>query len=185
MKAFRAAFNAICRNASSAEAIKFNYHTNKDNIDHASGLGKEPFGFFPPRSVPEGRGSNGQLKIPKCTIHDTIDSALQQLQYLTDISIKINDYYGRQILFALTSAFVCITVQLYYLIIHMRLGFAGNEVLALCSCILIVIHVVEFAVILMASDKVKQEVRSNFPLKILSLLLTSKISLWHSVRDEI
>lgn len=148
----RALLNAIHRNAS--DAIKFNYHTNKDKISHASG--QRSFEEFCLRTV---GGQGGNSRIPKSEIHDTVDVVLQQVQLLMEVSLKINQYYGRQILFALTSAFICITVQLYYLIIHMRSGFVGIEqVLAFCSCILIMIHFVEFAVILMAGDKVKKEV---------------------------
>jgi len=90
---------------------------------------------------------------------ECIDKVLCALQSLTSIISNINKFYGRQILFALSSAFICITVQLYYLIIHMRFGFAGIALmLAFCSCILIIIHLVEFGVVLLAGDKIVKEV---------------------------
>lgn len=144
-------FNAIYRNASSAEAIKFNHRANKDKISHANGL-KVP--------LDDVRARGEHSTIPKSTISDKIEGALQLIRSLTDISLKINHYYGRQVLFTLSSAFICVTVQLYYLIIHMWFSFTGiDQLYALCSCILIAMHLVEFGAILMVGDKVKKEVR--------------------------
>lgn len=155
MKAFRAAtFDLIHRNVSSIEAIKHNYHTNKDGISHADCLRTQRFGDnVRLRSISVVSSS------PKSEFSDTIDAVLELVHSLMEISLKINQYYGRQILCALTSAFVCITVQLYFLIIDLRSDFVGlNIVLAACSSTLIAIHLVEFGAVLTAGDKAKKEV---------------------------
>ena len=93
------------------------------------------------------------------SVYEQIDEILHSIQELLKISVKIDQYFGRQILCCLTSGFVCITVQLYYMINNMRFGFEGIEqILTVCSCILITIHFIEFSSILMAGDKVKKEV---------------------------
>lgn len=115
-------------------------------------------------------GIEDNLRFPRSNIYKTIDDVLQHIQRLMEISVKINYYYGRQILMSMTAGFICITIQLFYLINHLRSGFVGVEQgLACCSCILISLHVVEFGAILVSGDKVKKEVCSTavFDLEII------------------
>lgn len=158
MTAFYAAYNRHV--TSTGESIKFNYHTNKDNV---SGSRKPTLADVRSRTVTVSHGGNiDNLRFPKSNIIDTIDDVLQHILRLMGISLQINHYYGRQILFSLVAGLICITVQFYFLIIHLRFGFVGVEqVWAFCSCILILLHVIEFGSILVAGEKVKKEVRSS------------------------
>lgn len=99
------------------------------------------------------------MENPEGKINATIEAVGRNIQVLMTVAAQINRFFGLQTLFAMLSGFVCVTVQSYYLIMHLRVGLGeGEQILALCSCSLLALHLVEFGAILTAGEKVKTEV---------------------------
>lgn len=163
------------------ETIKLNNQANRDKISHAGDVKKQQFVSRRLKTVSD--HNIWDSRIHRMPIYETVDIILDQIRSLLDISVKINQYFGRQLLFALSSAFICITVQLYYLIMHMRFGFEeAVRIFAFCSCVLIAIHIIEFGVILLPSDKVKNEVgfakvlQTDLNFELISIRLGTRIN---------
>ncbi|XP_053690866.1 gustatory and pheromone receptor 32a-like [Sabethes cyaneus] len=83
---------------------------------------------------------------PFYTISDTVDNIYQMVEHLQQLAVKINDSFGKQAVFSLLSAFICITVQLYYLLNQIRAGFVipGAAVFCLAASSLLLLHGIEF-----------------------------------------
>lgn len=77
---------------------------------------------------------------------DCIRSVREVVEQLQRLAARINDCFGKQVVFSLLSAFICVTVQLYYLLNHIESGFAYNgwEIYTAAACSLLVLHGVEF-----------------------------------------
>jgi gustatory receptor len=85
-----------------------------------------------------------------------IKETVEHFQILTE---KINRFFGKQIVFSLLSGFICITVQLYYIMSHIKAGFAQRnaETLAVGSCSLLFLHGMEFWSIFTSGDMAKTQ----------------------------
>lgn len=90
------------------------------------------------------------------------------LQYLAtiidkifDISVVVNNHYGKIVLFALLSSFVCITAQVYYFISVCRKFslYKHPEISLMTSCVLVSLHIVEMGIIFPLGSKIKAEVQ--------------------------
>lgn len=86
-----------------------------------------------------------------------LDSVIDKIQ---DISESLDKHYGKIVLFALLSSFVCITAQVYYLINICRKfsSFKNPEISMSVSCILVTLHIVEMGVMFPLGSKIKREV---------------------------
>ena len=85
-----------------------------------------------------------------------IKEVTEQFQLLTE---RINLFFGKQIVFSLLSGFICITVQLYYIMSHIKNGFTQKnaETQALASCSLLFLHGMEFWSIFTSGDLAKTQ----------------------------
>lgn len=116
------------------------------------------------------------MENPEGKINATIEAVGRNIQLLMTVAAQVNRFFGLQILFALLSGFVCVTVQSYYLIMHLRVGLDEEEqIYVFCSCSLLAIHLVEFGAILAAGEKVKAKVRSEFRLHDMNLKVSSSL----------
>lgn len=72
------------------------------------------------------------------------------------MSKKIQIYYS-QVIFTILSAFICLTVQLFYLINHIRHGFNGEHSIlhSTACCSLIFTHILELWAIFISGHQVK------------------------------
>lgn len=150
----------FCRQANAVEVINLHFHTNKGDTKKGS--------------IGHGRGVN--FENPEGKIKATIEAVGRNIQVLMAVSAQINRFFGLRILFAMLSGFVCVTVQSYYLIMHLRVGLDEKEqIYALCSCSLLAIHLAEFGAILAAGEKVKAEVRTEFRRHDVNLKVSSSL----------
>ncbi|XP_058062069.1 uncharacterized protein LOC131212284 [Anopheles bellator] len=76
---------------------------------------------------------------------DSIQRIREVVEVLQELSAKVNRCFGKQAIFSLLSAFTCVTVQLYYMLNHIKSGFTTPhaEVYALASCSLLFLHGIE------------------------------------------
>ncbi|XP_049547991.1 gustatory receptor for bitter taste 66a-like [Anopheles darlingi] len=88
----------------------------------------------------------GNIKIRPISPLDSIQHIREVVEVLQDLSVKINQCFGKQAIFSLLSAFTCVTVQLYYMLNHIKSGFTTprSEIYALASCSLLFLHGIEF-----------------------------------------
>ncbi|XP_053670857.1 uncharacterized protein LOC128721158 [Anopheles nili] len=86
------------------------------------------------------------IKIRAISPLDSIQHIREVVELLQDLSVKINQCFGKQAIFSLLSAFTCVTVQLYYMLNHIKSGFMvyRSEIYALSSCSLLFLHGIEF-----------------------------------------
>lgn len=98
------------------------------------------------------------------SILDNIEVLIDNLQ---EISEKINNYFGTQIMFNLISGFVCITIQLYYVINNAKSGFdvEGADIFVTASLSLVALHALEFWSVFSSGNLIKnkwRQVLTNF-----------------------
>lgn len=98
--------------------------------------------------------------LPIINLNDSFYYIKEVIELYQSLSFEINEYFGKQILVTLLSSFICITVQLYYVIQHIGSGFSapGAEILVLGSCCLLILHILEYWVILTSGDMAKKQV---------------------------
>ncbi|EDS26201.1 conserved hypothetical protein [Culex quinquefasciatus] len=101
----------------------------------------------------------GTIKIRPISAADAIQNIREVVEHLQDLSIKINDCYGKQAIFSLLSAFICVTVQLYYMLNHIKSGFSQSrsEIYALAACSMLFLHGVEFWSLFTSGENVRGE----------------------------
>lgn len=87
----------------------------------------------------------GNIKIRPISPVETIQNAREIVEHLQDLAMKINECFGKQVIFSLLSAFICVTVQLYYMLNHIKSGFtqSRSEIYALAACSMLFLHGVE------------------------------------------
>lgn len=104
-----------------------------------------------------------QNYLPVINLNDSFYYIKEAIELYQKLSFKINEYFGKQILVTLLSSFICITVQLYYVIQHIGSGFSapGAEILVLGSCCLLILHILEYWIILTSGDMSKKQVVLN------------------------
>ncbi|XP_062559006.1 uncharacterized protein LOC134223814 [Armigeres subalbatus] len=88
----------------------------------------------------------GNIKIRPVSPAETVQNTREVVEYLQELATKINDCFGKQAIFSLLSAFICVTVQLYYMLNHIKTGFSQSqaEIYALAACSMLFLHGVEF-----------------------------------------
>ncbi|XP_055605589.1 uncharacterized protein LOC129753766 [Uranotaenia lowii] len=86
------------------------------------------------------------IKIRPISPIESIHNVREVVELLQDLATKINDCYGKQAIFSLLSGFICVTVQLYYILNHIKNGFSQPraEIYALAACSVLFLHGVEF-----------------------------------------
>lgn len=120
--------------------------------------------------------------MPPINDQDVVNTIFEIVEKIQEISNKLNKYFGKkvnvqimfgqnfttfnpfcclfvfQVIFTILTAFICLTVQLFYLINHIRNGFPTNKsVLAsIASCSLISMHVLELWAIFFSGHKIKE-----------------------------
>lgn len=117
--------------------------------------------------------------IPSATKADIIENIYDVVEIIQKICTKMNSYFGKkvkkpystifqkwcshkrklfmQVIFTILSAFICLTVQLFYLINNIRHSFqTENAVLSsAASCSLIFTHILELWIIFISGHRVK------------------------------
>lgn len=88
----------------------------------------------------------GNIKIRPISPVETIQNTREIVEHLQELATKINESFGKQAIFSLLSAFICVTVQLYYMLNHIKSGFtqSRSEIYALAACSMLFLHGVEF-----------------------------------------
>jgi gustatory receptor len=105
--------------------------------------------------------------------HEVIDQIYDIVEILQEICSKLNSFFGKkvkgvldylstnksspQVIFTVLTAFICLTVQLFYIINHIRHSFQSNKsiISAAASCSLIFTHILELWVIFISGHRVK------------------------------
>ncbi|XP_050070150.1 gustatory and pheromone receptor 32a-like [Anopheles maculipalpis] len=97
------------------------------------------------------------IKIRAISPLDSIQHIREVVEMLQDLSVKINHCFGKQAIFSLLSAFTCVTVQLYYMLNHIKSGFTASrsEIYALASCSLLFLHGIEFWSLFTSGENVR------------------------------
>lgn len=118
------------------------------------------------------------INLPSLDNAETIENIYDIVEKLQIICSKMNSYFGKkvclelrrrvkqtnlkkinipQVIFTILTAFICLTVQLFYIINNIRHGFQSeNSVLAsAASCSLIFTHVLELWIIFISGNRVK------------------------------
>uniref|UniRef100_A0A182NRD2 Gustatory receptor n=1 Tax=Anopheles dirus TaxID=7168 RepID=A0A182NRD2_9DIPT len=97
------------------------------------------------------------IKIRAISPHDSIQHIREVVELLQELSVKINHCFGKQAIFSLLSAFTCVTVQLYYMLNHIKSGFTAprSEIYALASCSLLFLHGIEFWALFTSGENVR------------------------------
>lgn len=97
------------------------------------------------------------IKIRAISPLDSIQHIREVVELLQDLSVKINHCFGKQAIFSLLSAFTCVTVQLYYMLNHIKSGFTASrsEIYALASCSLLFLHGIEFWSLFTSGENVR------------------------------
>uniref|UniRef100_A0A182PZR0 Gustatory receptor n=1 Tax=Anopheles farauti TaxID=69004 RepID=A0A182PZR0_9DIPT len=97
------------------------------------------------------------IKIRAISPLDSIQHIREVVELLQDLSVKINQCFGKQAIFSLLSAFTCVTVQLYYMLNHIKSGFTSprSEIYALASCSLLFLHGIEFWSLFTSGENVR------------------------------
>lgn len=109
-----------------------------------------------------------------CNSAEVVENVHEIVEKLQLICCQMNSYFGKkvrrefamastttrfplQVIFTLLSAFICLTVQLFYLINNIRQGFPSEKSMlaAAASCSLIFTHVLELWVIFIGGHRVK------------------------------
>lgn len=139
------------------------------------------------RVFPRQNGNNlnrlttlSNVVMPPINDQDVVNIIFEIVEKFQEISNKLNKYFGKkvnvqimfdkilnpcllfvfvfQVIFTILTAFICLTVQLFYLINHIRHGFPTNKsVLAsIASCSLISMHVLELWAIFFSGHKIKE-----------------------------
>lgn len=95
--------------------------------------------------------------IPHAAVNDILDNIYEIIEILQKICSKMNSYFGNKLIFTILSAFICLTVQLFYLINNIRHGFQNERAVlgSLASCSLIFTHILELYVIFVSGHRVK------------------------------
>ncbi|XP_053690865.1 gustatory and pheromone receptor 32a-like [Sabethes cyaneus] len=98
--------------------------------------------------------STADYRMVKPQTSDTLEGIHQMVEHLQQLANNINDCFGKQAIFSLLSAFICITVQLYYLLNLIRFGFAtpGAAFYCLASISLLLLHGIEFYALVTNGD---------------------------------
>ncbi|XP_058446460.1 putative gustatory receptor 2a [Malaya genurostris] len=101
------------------------------------------------------------VKVRPMLSSDTIETVGQVTVHLQQLATKINDCFGKQAIFSLLSAFISITVQLYYLLNQIRTEFAyqGAVLHGLAAGSILVLHGLEFWVLFTSGEKVRHKWR--------------------------
>ncbi|CAO1440990.1 unnamed protein product, partial [Diamesa serratosioi] len=117
------------------------------------------------RVFPRQNGNNlnrlttlSNVVMPPINDQDVVNTIFEIVEKFQEISNKLNKYFGKKVIFTILTAFICLTVQLFYLINHIRHGFPTNKsVLAsIGSCSLISMHVLELWAIFFSGHKIKE-----------------------------
>ncbi|XP_058117147.1 uncharacterized protein LOC131288899 [Anopheles ziemanni] len=97
------------------------------------------------------------IKIRAITPLDSIQHIREVVELLQELAVKINHCFGKQAIFSLLSAFTCVTVQLYYMLNHIKSGFTAprSEIYALASCSLLFLHGIEFWALFTSGEHVR------------------------------
>ncbi|KAL7017683.1 hypothetical protein ACKWTF_010482 [Chironomus riparius] len=95
--------------------------------------------------------------IPCTTKADIIENIYDIVEIVQKICLQMNSYFGKKVIFTILSAFICLTVQLFYVINNIRHSFQNeNSVLSTAaSCSLIFTHILELWVIFISGHRVK------------------------------
>ncbi|KAG5673017.1 hypothetical protein PVAND_003095 [Polypedilum vanderplanki] len=95
--------------------------------------------------------------VPSTTISEILDNLYEVVEIIQKICSKMNSYFGKKVIFTVLSAFICLTVQLFYLINNIRNGFQTklNILASVASCSLIFTHILELWVIFISGHRVK------------------------------
>lgn len=99
----------------------------------------------------------GNIKIRPISPLETLHNTREVVEHLQELAAKINDCFGKQAIFSLLSAFICVTVQLYYMLNHIKSGFTNNrtEIYALAACSMLFLHGVEFWALFTSGENVR------------------------------
>ncbi|EAT36998.2 AAEL010962-PA, partial [Aedes aegypti] len=99
----------------------------------------------------------GNIKIRPISPLETLQNTREVVEHLQDLATKINDCFGKQAIFSLLSAFICVTVQLYYMLNHIKSGFthSRSEIYALAACSMLFLHGVEFWSLFTSGENVR------------------------------
>uniref|UniRef100_A0A182JA38 Gustatory receptor n=1 Tax=Anopheles atroparvus TaxID=41427 RepID=A0A182JA38_ANOAO len=97
------------------------------------------------------------IKIRAISPLDSIQHIREVVELLQELAVKINHCFGKQAIFSLLSAFTCVTVQLYYMLNHIKSGFTAprSEIYALASCSLLFLHGIEFWALFTSGEHVR------------------------------
>lgn len=92
-------------------------------------------------------------------VNNILENIELLIDNLQDISEKINNYFGTQIMFNLISGFVCITIQLYYVINNAKSGFVieGSDIFVTASLSLVALHALEYWSIFSSGNLIKNK----------------------------
>ncbi|XP_055692328.1 putative gustatory receptor 28a [Lutzomyia longipalpis] len=76
---------------------------------------------------------------------------------LHNLCDRVNLYFGKQLILTFLSAFICVIVQMHYIINHIRHGFAMTdaEILVSFSLALVTMHAIEFWTVLHGGEMAK------------------------------
>ncbi|XP_058824516.1 putative gustatory receptor 2a [Topomyia yanbarensis] len=116
------------------------------------------------------RASNIKVR-PLYPPSDATENFRQVAEYLQQLATKINDCFGKQAIFSLLSAFICITVQLYYLLNQIRAGFSqpGAVIHGMAAGSMLLLHGVELWVLLTSGEQARNKWR-----KLINFLILTK-----------
>lgn len=99
--------------------------------------------------------------VPSGNANSILEKIELLIDFLQEISEKINKYFGTQIMFNLISGFVCITIQMYYVINNAKNGFEveGSDIFVTASLSLVALHALEYWSIFSSGNLIKNKWR--------------------------